>query len=129
MIPSPAGRPSRAAAQFQYDPQTATIIVDTETGTVFTPVEGQFTAPGRHGADARVPASVGFDNYREIFTESEFRGAFFRVLAWNIAFAALSVISTFAFGLLLAMVFNEQRMRGRKVYRSLIIIPYALRRS
>ena len=32
--------------------------------------------------------SVGFGNYREIFTEGEFRGAFLRVLVWNIAFAA-----------------------------------------
>ncbi len=36
------------------------------------------------------------------------------------------MITTFALGLLLAMVFNDERMRGRKIYRSLIIIPYAL---
>ena len=38
----------------------------------------------------------------------------------------LSVVDSFALGLLLAMVFNDERMRGRKFYRSLIIIPYAL---
>ena len=71
-------------------------------------------------------ARVGFDNYREVFTSSEFRGPFFRVLAWNLAFAFASVVVTFALGLLLAIVFNDVRMRGRKIYRSLIIIPYAL---
>jgi arabinogalactan oligomer/maltooligosaccharide transport system permease protein len=48
------------------------------------------------------------------------------VLVWTIAFALLSVVLTFAVGLGLAMVFNDRRMRGRKVYRSLLIIPYAL---
>ncbi len=45
---------------------------------------------------------------------------------WNLAFAFLSVVVCFALGLLLALVFNDERMRGRKIYRSLIIIPYAL---
>jgi arabinogalactan oligomer/maltooligosaccharide transport system permease protein len=49
-----------------------------------------------------------------------------RVLAWNLAFAVGSVVVSFAFGLLLAVVFNDVRMKGRKTYRSLLIIPYAL---
>jgi arabinogalactan oligomer/maltooligosaccharide transport system permease protein len=36
------------------------------------------------------------------------------------------VILSFGFGLLLALVFNNERMRGRRYYRSLLIIPYAL---
>ena len=119
------GQAFEAAAQFEYD-EARDVIVDTETDTVFTPVEGQFTAPDGTALSPGFLASVGFDNYREIFTEGEFRGAFFRVLAWNLAFAALSVLTTFALGLLLAMVFNDERMKGRRFYRSLVIIPYAL---
>jgi arabinogalactan oligomer/maltooligosaccharide transport system permease protein len=69
---------------------------------------------------------VGFDNYDTVLTSPEFRGPFWRVLAWNFAFAIASVVVTFAVGLLLAVVFNDVRMRGRKIYRSLLIIPYAL---
>ena len=61
-----------------------------------------------------------------MFTGDEFRGSFGRVLLWNLAFALLSVVTCFALGLLLALVFNDERLRGRKIYRSLIIIPYAL---
>ena len=68
----------------------------------------------------------GSTTIEEVFTSSEFRGPFFRVLAWNLVFALASVVVTFALGLLLAVVFNDVRMRGRKIYRSLIIIPYAL---
>ena len=70
--------------------------------------------------------NVGFDNYREVFTDSEFLERFLRVFAWTVAFAVLSVVTCFALGLLLAVVFDDEHMRGRKLYRSLIIIPYAL---
>ena len=35
------------------------------------------------------------------------------------------MLTTFAVGLFLAIVFNDPRIRGRKVYRSLLILPYA----
>jgi arabinogalactan oligomer/maltooligosaccharide transport system permease protein len=108
-----------------YDPDAST-ITDTETGIVYTEQEGQFVSPDGDGLFPGFTVGVGFDNYREVLTGSEFRGDFPRVLAWTIAFALLSVLTTFALGLGLAMVFNDRRMRGRKLYRSLLIIPYAL---
>ena len=41
-------------------------------------------------------------------------------------FSTLTVASTFALGLLLALLFDNPRMRGKKIYRTLMIIPYAL---
>ncbi len=108
-----------------YDPDTGT-MTDTETGTVYTARDGEFVAPDGTALRPGFTAGVGFDNYREVLTGTEFRGVFPRVLAWTMAFAVLSVLTTFALGLGLAMVFNERRMRGRKIYRSLLIIPYAL---
>lgn len=101
-------------------------ITDTATGAVYTEADGFFVAEDGTRLSPGFQTSVGFANYREVFTSSEFRGPFFRVLAWNLAFAVLSVAVTFALGLLLAMVLNEARMKGRKFYRSLLIIPYAL---
>jgi ABC-type sugar transport system permease subunit len=108
-----------------YDPDTDT-ITDTETGVVYTAQEGQFVSADGEGLLPGFTTSVGFDNYREVLTGTEFRGAFPRVLAWTVAFSLLSVVTTFALGLGLAMVFNDRRMRGRKLYRSLLIIPYAM---
>ncbi|WP_420845865.1 ABC transporter permease subunit [Microbacterium halotolerans] len=34
--------------------------------------------------------------------------------------------ATFAVGLFLAITFNNARMRGRRIYRSLLILPYAI---
>ena len=60
-----------------------------------------------------------------MFTSSRVSGPFFQVLAWTFVFAALSVLTTFALGLFLAIVFNDPRVRGRRIYRSLLILPYA----
>ena len=38
----------------------------------------------------------------------------------------MSVLLSFALGLMLPLVFNDTRMKGRRFYRSLIIIPYAI---
>lgn len=48
------------------------------------------------------------------------------VTLWTFAFALISVATTFFLGLFLAVVFNDMRMRGRKIYRVLMILPYAI---
>jgi arabinogalactan oligomer/maltooligosaccharide transport system permease protein len=68
--------------------------------------------------------NVGWDNYDRLF--GSLRGDLFRVFVWTFVFSLASVILSFSLGLLLALVFNNPRMRARRVYRSLIIIPYAL---
>jgi arabinogalactan oligomer/maltooligosaccharide transport system permease protein len=110
-----------------YDADAATITdTSTDPPVVYHEQEGFFVAEDGNQLSPGFTDRVGFDNYREVFTSSEFRGPFVRVLAWNLAFAFASVVVTFALGLLLAVVFNDERMRGRRIYRSLIIIPYAL---
>ena len=108
-----------------YDADAGT-ITDVSTGVVYHQEGGFFIADDGSRLSPGFKAGVGFANYREVLTDSEFIGPFFRVLAWNFAFAIASVVTTFALGLLLASVFNDVRMKGRKIYRSLIIIPYAL---
>jgi ABC-type Fe3+ transport system permease subunit len=51
---------------------------------------------------------------------------FFRTLVWNFAFAALTVAGTFTLGLLVAIVLNHERLKGQRIYRSLLILPYAM---
>lgn len=41
-------------------------------------------------------------------------------------FALVWVVSTFVLGMLLALLLNDARLRGRAIYRSLLILPYAL---
>ena len=114
-------RPSLA-----YD-EAADTMTDLTTGTVYRPnAEGLFEAEdgSRLAVGWRVP--VGLGNFSTAFGDERYAGPFLRILAWTFAFAVLSVVTTFLLGLFLAMVFNDPRMRGRKVYRTLMILPYAI---
>jgi arabinogalactan oligomer/maltooligosaccharide transport system permease protein len=110
---------------FDYDPATGT-LTDTETGLVYEPVEGHFRAPSGETLQPGWRTLVGFSNFARIFTSEAIRGPFARVFIWNFAFAILSVATTFAAGLGLALALNHPTMHGRRIYRSLLILPYAL---
>ncbi len=117
-----------AFAQVQtrvYDPGADTMI-DTATDTLYTPEGGYFTSADGERLLPGWRTSVGLDNYERLFTDQRTRESFIRVFVWTVVFALGSVILSFALGLSLALVFNDPRMRGRKIYRSLIIIPYAI---
>jgi arabinogalactan oligomer/maltooligosaccharide transport system permease protein len=108
-----------------YDPATDT-ITDTTTGVVYSDQGGYFTS---EDGDQLLPgwrASVGLDNYERLITDERTRNSFVRVFIWTIVFSLMSVLLSFGLGLMLALVFNDPRMRGRRWYRSLIIIPYAI---
>jgi arabinogalactan oligomer/maltooligosaccharide transport system permease protein len=69
--------------------------------------------------------NVGFKNFKTIFTDKQLRGPLLGVLLWTFEFAILTVLSTFILGLILALLLNDQRIRGLKIYRSILILPYA----
>jgi len=68
---------------------------------------------------------IWFENYTKLVTDSRVRTPLIKVFIWTVVFASLTVLSTFAFGLLLAIALNR-KMRGRRIYRSILILPYAM---
>lgn len=68
---------------------------------------------------------VGLANYFEVFTGS-IRSVFFPVLGWTICFAVISTLGSYAVGLLLAILLNNPNMKESKIYRALLIVPWAL---
>jgi arabinogalactan oligomer/maltooligosaccharide transport system permease protein len=110
---------------FVYD-DAADTMTDTASGTVYTPDDhGNFVAEDGTMLQPGWRVNVGFENFTEAFTNTEIRGPFLAVLWWTFAFAILSVLTTFIVGYFLAVVFNDPRVRGRKYYRALLILPYA----
>jgi arabinogalactan oligomer / maltooligosaccharide transport system permease protein len=100
------------------DTQAQTVYRDNGLG-VFAAQDGSTLSPGWR-------VGVGFDNYLRVVQDRRIRGPFMQVLVWTFAFAGLSVALTFALGLGLALLFNDERMRGRRFYRSLLVLPYAV---
>ena len=68
---------------------------------------------------------VGMDNFVKIFTNAQLREPLARVFTWTVIFAILSVLTTFIVGLALALLFHDDRLKGKRFYRSMVILPYA----
>ena len=114
----------------QYDEAAAT-ITNTTTDVVYT-VEQQgdkefFVGPdGTRLSDQSWQANVGWRNYERAFTDSRISGDFLKIFVWTVVFATLSVVLTFGLGLLLSVTLNDPRVRGQKLYRSVLLLPYAI---
>jgi len=91
---------------------------DFETGFFRTP-QGQAITPGFR-------VNIGFANFVRVFTEPAFQGPFIRIFAWNVAFAALTVVFTLIVGMTLAVLLNWEALRFRALYRALLFLPYAV---
>ena len=115
-----------AKSTYAYDAQADT-LTDTATGTVYTADNkaGVFVDSAGNELTPGWRVFVGFDNYMNMFARGDLAGPFLKALLWSFIFAAASVLSTFALGLILGLVFADKRIKGRKIYQSLMILPYA----
>jgi arabinogalactan oligomer/maltooligosaccharide transport system permease protein len=116
----------RYTSSLAYD-EAAGTLTDTESGTVYRDTGvGAFTAEDGTQLMPGWQITVGFDNFIRAVTDARLAGPLVYVTLWTFAFALISVASTFFLGLFLAIAFNNARMRGRQVYRVLMILPYAI---
>ncbi|MBO1750678.1 ABC transporter permease subunit [Actinotalea sp. BY-33] len=110
----------------EYD-EAADTMTDVATGTVYRPNDdGQFEAEDGSTLGVGWRVFVGVDNFVTAFADARYATPFLKILAWTVAFAVLSVITTFLLGLFLAITFNDPRLHGRRIYRTLLILPYAI---
>ncbi|MGP5073037.1 ABC transporter permease subunit [Arthrobacter rhombi] len=111
--------------KLSYD-AAADTFTDTTNGTVYRDSgEGTFAAKDGSELATGWKINVGLDNFTRAFTDPNLQGPLLQVVLWTFAFALISVASTFALGLFLAIVFNRADLKGKKVYRVLMILPYA----
>ena len=97
-------------------------------GAVFKADESQgfyVSEAGERLSETGWRVEVGFANYAKIFGDEKLRGPLLKIFSWTVIFALASVLSTFILGLALAFLFNDERIRFRKVYRAIMILPYA----
>ncbi|MGW9111646.1 ABC transporter permease subunit [Microbacterium sp. NPDC055683] len=113
-------------SSLEYD-EAAGTLTDLDTGTVYSDLgTGAFTAPDGAEILPGWQVTVGFDNFVRAVTDARLAGPLLYVTLWTFAFALISVASTFFLGLFLAIAFNHARMRFRRTYRVLMILPYAV---
>ncbi|QCB92782.1 ABC transporter permease subunit [Cellulomonas shaoxiangyii] len=106
--------------------EAADTLTNTETGAVYRATDG-----GRYVSDdgEALPVGwrvhVGLENFTRAFSDDTYSGPLLRITVWTFAFAIATVATSFLLGLVLALVFNDTRLRGRRVMRTLFILPYA----
>lgn len=112
--------------RYTYDP-ARDVLRDHLTGTEYVPRRGFFVT--EEGARAPAPGFVdviGPDNFLRVVNDHRIRDAFVGIFGWNFMFALLSVAFTFGLGLALALVFNDQRLPLKGIFRTVAIIPYTI---
>lgn len=74
------------------------------------------------------PTGVGLKNYIDVI----FRGLpvtnynFLRIFVFNLFWTLVNVVLHVAIGITVALMLNEDKMPGKRIYRSLFVIPWAL---
>lgn len=120
--------PSEAAELqilYDYDPETDT-VVDQSNEDIYYNVEGTFTTRTGKSIRPGFRSEVGFKNFRDFVVSPALRGPLVRIVSWNFIFPTISVLSTFALGLAIAIMFNEKDFPFKKLIRSLLLIPYTI---
>jgi arabinogalactan oligomer / maltooligosaccharide transport system permease protein len=67
---------------------------------------------------------IGWRNFSTIISRAE--RSLVPIFTWNITFAFLTILINLAAGVLLAVLLNNPDLRYRNLYRTLLIIPWAL---
>src|SRR5260370_7386123 len=88
--------------------------------------EGRFVDQNGEQFGPGFRAFAGLDNYIRIITDPRIQGPFFRIFLWTLTFSICSVLGTFTAGILLAVILEWRELRFRKLYRILLILPYAV---
>ncbi|HEY1180430.1 MAG TPA: ABC transporter permease subunit, partial [Phytomonospora sp.] len=110
-----------------YD-EACDCVRDSATGEVWTAdaETGYFTDAKGDSLPQGWQVSVGADNFTRVVTDEKIRGPFLSVLWWNFAFAIATVLVTFVLGLLCALALHKERLRFKALYRTLMVLPYAM---
>lgn len=70
--------------------------------------------------------SIGVDNFTRVFTDEGIQKPFMAIFVWTVVFSILTVILTVAVGMVLACLVQWESLRGKAIYRVLLILPYAV---
>ena len=69
---------------------------------------------------------VGFDTFRFLVLDPSWLLIFGQIFAWTVFWAIMSSFTVFALGFINAMVVESPLVKGRKFWRAIMILPWAL---
>lgn len=69
---------------------------------------------------------VGFENFIRLVTLSEWRSTFFSVLSWTLTWTFVATTLSIALAMFLAILTNDKRLKGTRLIRTVLILPWAV---
>jgi ABC-type sugar transport system permease subunit len=120
--------PSEAAeleSRYVYDEATNS-FTDQSNGDIYNDVYGTYSTEDGKTIKPGYRAIVGFDNFVKFFTSPALRGPLVRIMIWNFIFPIVSVVSTFALGLAIAIMFNDKQFPFKRIIRTFLLVPYTI---
>ncbi len=110
---------------YVYDSAENT-FTNQKTGVVYFDKQGTWTSRTNQKLIPGYTAGVGFANFVQFIKSPGLRGPLATIVAWNFAFATLSLLLTFSVGLLISIIYSGPKIKGKKLLRTLLIIPYTI---
>ena len=120
--------PSEAAELlplYAYDAETNT-FTNQLNGTVYKDLEGTYTSDNKEQLKPGYTAVVGMKNFIQFVNSPGLRGPLVTIVIWNFLFASFSLLLTFSVGLLISIIYGDPKFKGKKILRSLLLIPYTI---
>jgi len=120
--------PSEAAELlplYAYDSEANT-FTNRLDGTVYFDVEGTYSSRSGLRLIPGYTAVVGMDNFVQFVNSPGLRGPLTTIVIWNFLFATFSLLLTFSLGLLISIIYGDPKFKGKKLLRSLLLIPYTI---
>lgn len=111
--------------QYVYERSTQELI-NLQTGEIYKPVDGAFQSAKGERLTPGFRTTVGWRNFQRLFTNPQISNPFVGVFIWTVQWAFLSVVTTFALGLFIALLLNDPYLRFKKFYRAILVLPYAI---
>ena len=109
-------------------------LTNNQSGAVYAPNPDvgfyqAVNADGSWGSEKLSPGytvTTGWKNFMRVFTDEGIQKPFFAIFVWTVVFSVLTVVLTVAVGMVLACVVQWEALKGKAIYRLLLILPYAV---
>lgn len=124
---------SAQKARYQFDKEN-NILRNNENGKLYKANDetGFFQAVNESGdwlsetLEPGYTVGSGFHNFVKIFTDKGIQKPFVQIFIWTVVFSLLTVVFTVILGMVLACLVQWEALKGKAVYRLLLILPYAV---
>lgn len=111
--------------RYVYDPKED-ILIDNLTGEKLITKGGFFVRPNGQEILPGFVTSVGFENFLRLIKDDRVSKPFIRVFSWTLFWALGTTFINFSFGLFLAILMSDKKLKFKEIYRTLLIVPWAI---